>query len=101
MEYYPVILTIRIIGITSMAYSSRITSKGQVTVPQEIRRRLGLRKGDRVEFVVERGRTFIRRDVGAAGNPFSRYAGAFPAFPGGIREINSWVRRMRDEDAGD
>jgi antitoxin PrlF len=37
-----------------MARSSTINSKGQVTVPLEIRNRLGLNKGDRVEFVVER-----------------------------------------------
>lgn len=80
-----------------MGYSSRITSKGQVTVPQEIRRRLGLKKGDRVEFILERGRIFIRRYIGTAKNPFARYAGAFPAFPGGVKEISSWIREMRDE----
>jgi AbrB family looped-hinge helix DNA binding protein len=35
-----------------MKNSSTISSKGQITVPQEIRRRLGLETGDRVEFVV-------------------------------------------------
>jgi AbrB family looped-hinge helix DNA binding protein len=28
----------------------RITAKGQVTIPQEIRRRLGLQQGTEVEF---------------------------------------------------
>ena len=32
---------------------STITSKGQTTIPSEIRRHLRLRAGDRVEFVVE------------------------------------------------
>jgi antitoxin PrlF len=32
---------------------STITSKGQTTIPGEIRRYLKLRAGDRVEFVVE------------------------------------------------
>ena len=31
----------------------RLTSKGQVTIPLDIRQRLGLRPGDEVEFVVE------------------------------------------------
>ena len=36
-----------------MARSSTISSKGQIkTVPLEIRKRLGLKQGDRVEFVV-------------------------------------------------
>lgn len=30
-----------------------LTSKGQVTIPVDVRRRLGLRSGDRLEFVVE------------------------------------------------
>ena len=43
-----------------MKNSSKISSKGQITVPQEIRKRLGLEPGDRVEFVVEEGRTVIQ-----------------------------------------
>jgi len=78
-----------------MARSSTISSKGQVTVPQEIRSRLGLRTGDRVEFVVEEGRTTIR-PARAPENPFQKYAGALPAFSG-IRQVNSWVRRLRDD----
>ena len=42
-----------------MPPSSTISSKGQVTVPIEVRHRLGLREGDRVEFVFEDGRTFF------------------------------------------
>ncbi|MFZ0889219.1 MAG: type II toxin-antitoxin system PrlF family antitoxin [Candidatus Binataceae bacterium] len=33
---------------------STITSKGQTTIPGEIRRHLKLKAGDRVEFMVER-----------------------------------------------
>ncbi|QRN81698.1 MAG: AbrB/MazE/SpoVT family DNA-binding domain-containing protein, partial [Nocardiopsis sp. BM-2018] len=31
----------------------RITEKGQVTIPVEVRRKLGLNPGDEVEFVLE------------------------------------------------
>ncbi len=75
--------------------SSTISSKGQVTIPLEIRQRLGVREGDRVEFVVENGRTFIRPARGPA-NPFQRYAGALPAFSSSD-EINAWVRNLREE----
>jgi AbrB family looped-hinge helix DNA binding protein len=32
---------------------SRITSKGQLTIPKSIRTKLRLRKGDRVEFLMD------------------------------------------------
>jgi antitoxin PrlF len=43
----------------------RITSKGQVTIPQEIREQLGLHPHTEVEFGVERGRAFLRPKKGA------------------------------------
>ena len=79
-----------------MKRSSRISSKGQVTVPLEIRRRLGLRSGDRVEFVTENGRTIIRPEQPAQ-NPFAKYVGALPAFSN-VSEINAWVRSLREEE---
>ena len=80
-----------------MANSSVISTKGQVTVPKRIRTRLGLRVGDRVEFVVKGSDTIIR-PARSVGNPFEKYIGALPAFPGGTKEINAWVRSMRDEE---
>ncbi len=41
----------------------RVTSKGQVTIPKEIRDELGLKAGSQVEFVRERGRVVLRRRV--------------------------------------
>ena len=38
---------------------ARITSKGQVTIPKEIRERLGLEKGKEVLFEVEGQRTLM------------------------------------------
>lgn len=32
-----------------------VTSKGQITIPAGVRRQLGLRAGDRIDFVVEAG----------------------------------------------
>ncbi|HLV38482.1 AbrB/MazE/SpoVT family DNA-binding domain-containing protein [Xanthomarina sp.] len=38
---------------------SRISSKGQVTIPIDIRKRLNLKEGDKVIFFEENGRVFI------------------------------------------
>jgi AbrB family looped-hinge helix DNA binding protein len=42
----------------------RITSKGQVTIPQEIREKLGLHPNTEVEFTVKRGRAVLRPKTG-------------------------------------
>jgi len=81
-----------------MTLSSTISSKGQGTVPIEGRHRLGLKEGDRVEFVFEDGRTVIRPGRQGA-NPFSAYMGALPAFRS-REEINDWVRDLREDDSG-
>ena len=78
-----------------MAPQSTISSKGQITVPLEIRRRLGLKEGDRVEFVVQDDWTIIR-PARPEINPFEKYVGALPAFHSKA-EINAWVRSLRDE----
>jgi AbrB family looped-hinge helix DNA binding protein len=38
---------------SSQMQTSALTSKGQVTIPAGVRRRLGLHPGDRVGFIVE------------------------------------------------
>jgi AbrB family looped-hinge helix DNA binding protein len=41
-----------------------ITSKGQITIPKEVRERLGLETGDRIEIYVEPdGRAVIERTL--------------------------------------
>jgi AbrB family looped-hinge helix DNA binding protein len=35
------------------AIAAKVTSKGQITIPQEVRKRLGLQAGDRVVFRLE------------------------------------------------
>jgi len=80
-----------------MKNSSTISSKGQVTVPQEIRNRLGLSAGDRIEFVVESGRTLIR-PLRPGANPFAKYKGALKAFRS-RKQITAWTRELRDEES--
>jgi antitoxin PrlF len=80
-----------------MKYSSSISSKGQVTVPQEIRNRLGLAPGDRVDFVIEGDRTVIRPSRDNP-DPFTKQMGVLGPFPGGEEGIKGWIADMRDDD---
>lgn len=41
--------------------TSSVTVKGQVTIPAELRRELGLKPGDRVEFARKGGKILIQR----------------------------------------
>jgi antitoxin PrlF len=79
-----------------MKNSSTISSKGQVTVPQEIRNRAGLSAGDRVEFVMDNGKILFRPLRGET-NPFEKYKGVLKSFRS-RKEINDWVSELRDED---
>lgn len=80
-----------------MSLQSRMTSKGQVTVPVEVRRKLGLRRGDRVEFRQEGDKTLIRRAADEE-NPFEKYKGALKGLGGEVRAINRWIADLRDDE---
>jgi AbrB family looped-hinge helix DNA binding protein len=74
---------------------ARMTSKGQVTVPVEIRRALGLRAGDRLAFETNgTGGCNIRvvRDE----DPFEKYRGiGTPGIGRGRKAVLRWFRQMR------
>lgn len=38
---------------------AKLTSKGQITIPKDIRRKLGVKTGDKIVFIEEEGRIFI------------------------------------------
>ena len=38
---------------------AKVTSKGQVTIPIDIRRKLGVKEGDKILFMEDRGRIFV------------------------------------------
>jgi antitoxin PrlF len=72
-----------------------ITSKGQITIPQEVRQRLGLKQGDQVVFITENGMTVMKPARGEA-NPFERYVGALGSFET-KDEVKAWVSELRDD----
>jgi AbrB family looped-hinge helix DNA binding protein len=80
-----------------MRHTSSLSSKGQVTVPLEIRKRLGVATGDRIEFVIEGDRTVIRPSRDNP-DPFKKYVGILGPFPGGEEGIKAWIDDMRSDD---
>lgn len=79
-----------------MEHKATLTSKGQVTIPVEVRRALSLRQGDTLAFVTEGDRIVVRRV--AAGDPFAAYSGRYRVGEGKSREaINRELRDLRGE----
>jgi antitoxin PrlF len=71
-----------------------ITSKGQITVPREIRRVLGVRSGDRLIF--ETDDKGIRVRPVRIKSTFSKYCGiGNPEIGSGKKNINRWLRVLR------
>lgn len=52
---------------------SRVTSKGQVTIPKEVREQLGIRPGDEIEFEETDEGYVIRKEVEE--NRFEKWRG--------------------------
>jgi antitoxin PrlF len=78
--------------------SAKVTSKGQVTLPAKLRQRLGIRPGDRIDFVeAETGNIEIvaRRRTLADLRGIVPYDGP----PLSDEEIVSWVEEARSARA--
>jgi antitoxin PrlF len=52
---------------------TKVTSKGQVTVPKQVRDRMDLRPGDEIEFFEENGIYLLKKCLPP--NPFKKYRG--------------------------
>ena len=79
-----------------MQKQAKITSKGQVTVPREVRRILGVRAGDKLLF--EDDANGIRVRPVRSQNSFSKYRGiGNPGIGSGRKGIARWLREMRGQ----
>ena len=79
-----------------MQKQARITSKGQITVPRDIRRTLGVRSGDRLLF--ESDSTGVHIRPLRAKSPFEKYRGiGNPGIPYGRKGVRDWVRQLRGQ----
>jgi AbrB family looped-hinge helix DNA binding protein len=77
-----------------MQKQAKITSKGQITIPKEVRRLLGVREGDRLLFEIDS--QGVRVLPVRSKSVFAKYSGiGNPGIPSGKKGINRWLREMR------
>jgi antitoxin PrlF len=75
---------------------AKITSKGQITVPREVRRALGVRAGDRLLFESDEKGVRVRAVRGKS--RFSKYQGiGNPGIGSGRENVLAWLRELRGE----
>lgn len=79
-----------------MNCEAKLTSKGQITIPLEIRRRLGVREGDRVVFDAS-GEAVTIRAVKKE-SPFAKYRGiGTPGIGAGKAAVTRYFRELRGQ----
>lgn len=72
----------------------QVTSKGQITIPSELRHKYNIEEGGRVQVVEEDGKIVVKRAVS-----FYDLAG-IDAGKATIQELDKMLDEMREEDAG-
>ena len=78
--------------------TSTLTSKGQITLPKQVRERLGLRQGDRVVFELDEagGVRLVPVSAQILAPLFGRLHHLAPAKPVSVEEMDEAIRqRMR------
>lgn len=79
-----------------MQRQAKLTSKGQITVPHDIRRLLGVRQGDRLVF--ESDGSGVRVRPLCPQSPFAKYRGiGNPGVPSGRKAVVRWLRQLRGQ----
>jgi AbrB family looped-hinge helix DNA binding protein len=84
--------------VPAQIFRAKLTSKGQITVPVEIRRSLGIKPGDHLRFEQQESGIRVIRD--ADENPFEKWRGigGFPGMGKGREAIVAYFREMRGYD---
>jgi antitoxin PrlF len=78
--------------------TATVTSKGQVTLPAEVRKRLNLKTGDQIDFVLEPGGELVLR---TKRKPFERLRGMLKSphsTPPTVEEMGAAVSRGLVQD---
>jgi AbrB family looped-hinge helix DNA binding protein len=88
--------------VPAPSFLAKVTSKGQVTVPVEIRRFLGIKPGEHLRFEPQKDGIRLVRD--ADESVFEKWRGVGTGLPGmgkGRDEIVAYFRKMRGHDEFD
>jgi antitoxin PrlF len=77
---------------------AKVTSKGQVTIPVDVRKSLGVKPGDKLRFEPQDGGFRVVRD--AEENVFEKWRGigSFPGMGEGREAIVAYFREIRGHD---
>jgi antitoxin PrlF len=79
-------------------FRAKVTSKGQITVPAEIRKSLGVKSGDMIRFEPQEGGFRVVRDSEESVCEKWRGIGSFPGMGKGREAIIAYFREMRGHD---
>jgi antitoxin PrlF len=76
-----------------MNQSAKVTSKGQITLPADVRKSLHLKPGDRVDFIRNDAGNF---EIKARTGQLSNLRGIVkPDFPVTGEDIDRWIKEAR------
>jgi AbrB family looped-hinge helix DNA binding protein len=82
-----------------MELKAKVTSKGQLTIPKEVRRALGVREGDSLLFEVDEDDEQVRVRVERKPVSFADYEGAWREGKGmSLAEVDEYMRELRGYD---
>jgi len=83
-------------------HTAKITSKGQITIPIEIRRLLGAKAGDRLVFeLTADGIKVVRQPDPSVFEKFRGIGNGIPELDGDMESIVRYMREMRGHDEVD
>ncbi|MDP6070478.1 MAG: AbrB/MazE/SpoVT family DNA-binding domain-containing protein [SAR202 cluster bacterium] len=71
--------------------AAKVTSKGQITIPKEVRERMGIQPGDQLEFVEAEGLYHLKKRIDES--PFNKWRGYLKHLEG--QDVDELVREMR------
>jgi AbrB family looped-hinge helix DNA binding protein len=86
--------------VPASSFHAKVTSKGQITVPVEIRRSLGVKPGDSIRFEQQEGGIRVVRET--TEDPFEKLRGiGIPGVGPGREGVMAYMRELRGYDEYD